>query len=113
MTSFDWLNTFLLIALAIILVVYTIKIKGSYRGIFLNVMASAFQVGGTGVGGVVSYYGFKEGIKGKLSSSDSFTWMLVGFAIFFAAYTASALLSVRAKNAEESQDGQNTTQSSV
>ncbi|MEC4683085.1 MAG: hypothetical protein VST70_05335, partial [Nitrospirota bacterium] len=103
----------LLIGLAIILVVYTIKIKGSYRGVFLNVMASAFQVGGTGVGGVVSYYGFKEGIKGKLSPSDSFTWMLLGFGIFFGAYTASGLLSVRAKKAEEFQNEHDTTQFSI
>ena len=37
MTSFDLFYTFLLIGLAIILVVYTIKLKGLYRGVFLNV----------------------------------------------------------------------------
>jgi hypothetical protein len=109
---FDWLYAFALIGLAILIFVYTIKLKGSYRGVFLNVMASAFQVGGTGVGGVLSYYGFKEGIIGKLNQSDSFTWMLLGFGFFLGAYTASGLLSVRAKKAEENQNEHNITQSS-
>ncbi|MHB8422975.1 MAG: hypothetical protein ACYDAM_09480 [Leptospirales bacterium] len=114
MTTFGWWFLSAIVLLILLILVYVTKLPGDERAIFLNIVSIAFQIGGTGISGTFAYYGFQKGISGTMSPKEQFTWLLMGFGTFFATFSASGLLSVKAKQAEKGkQDEHNNVQSAL